>query len=93
MKNTKTFLFFIFFFFGLSPHQFKLMIARTKIIFLFLFFLIGIGMYAKSSLAACEAACTKAGAVYTCTDASYDCVNDAVNSASDGDTRDIVNSW
>jgi hypothetical protein len=38
------------------------------------------------SWAACSTPCTKEGTTYTCTDISYDCVNDAVGLASRGDT-------
>ena len=40
--------------------------------------------------AACGTACTKSGTIYTCTDASFGCINDAVSAATAGDTISIT---
>lgn len=62
------------------------------IITIFLLFL-----HTGAALAACETSCTKSGTTYTCSDASYDCVNDARAAASVGDTILITdtnaNTW
>ena len=51
---------------------------RFKIIFLSLIFISGVH---SNLYAACSTDCTKSGTIYTCTNASYDCINDAVQAA------------
>lgn len=61
-------------------------------IILSLIFPLGSFKLVKSSWADCSIPCSKIGDVYTCTVASYDCINDAVTAALPGDTVSIVDN-
>ena len=62
---------------------------RFKIIFLSLIFISGVH---SNLYAACSTDCTKSGTIYTCTNASYDCINDAVQAANPEDTIKVTDT-
>jgi hypothetical protein len=69
-----------------TNYELKLTITLSLILSLVSFALV------KSSWAGCSIPCTKADNAYTCTVASYDCINDAVTAALPGDTVSIVDN-
>ena len=62
---------------------------RFKIIFLSLIFISGVH---SNLYAACSNDCTKSGTTYTCKNASYDCINDAVQAANPEDTIKVTDT-